>query len=171
MRRLALPLLLLLCCLAAGQNQARAEIRAFSRFSVDLPEGWDGEERIGIIRSESTEEYMLTLGLQDREQKKFLAQVSIFLLPNQDGSTGEAFAQKLAELQANTSIPRREGSFWVFTGEPRSQTLKAPAITRVNVTPTRVLIIIAQDPGGMGAESVFSSLRGLTPEARELLGR
>ena len=64
-----------------------------------------------------------------------------------------------------------EGEFYTFQGEPRTTIVHGLATTRVRVNPERMLIIIAQDPGGQEAEEIFASLRGLSPEARELLGR
>lgn len=142
----------------------------FARFGADLPPEWDGDEQTGFI-SDNPEEYALTLGRKDEKGDNFIAQISIYLLPNKPGATAEAAARTLAEAQGDTSEPVRNGSFWQFTGEPRSRTIKGMATTMVNTTPERMLIIIAQDPQNLGAAEIVKSLTGLTPEARELLGR
>ena len=154
---------------AAAPAEARGE-RAFSRFAAQLPSGWDGEERSGFS-SGDREEYMLVLGVQDAAAERFLAQVSVFALPNTKGSSAEDFARQMAELQGDATPPREEGRFWVFSGEPRTQALRGRATTMVTATPERLLIIIVQDPEGLGGAEVAASLRGLTPEMRDLLGR
>lgn len=161
---------LCLFCLLFSAAPATAEQREFTLFSVDMPAGWDGEERRGF-KSESPEEYMLVLGLLDEKQENHVALVSIFVLPNEHADSSSSLAAKLAEFQADPSTPRQEGPFWSFSGTPRSQTFKAPAVTRVSTTPEKVLIAIVQDPEQRGAENIFSSLRGLTPQARLLLGQ
>ena len=45
------------------------------------------------------------------------------------------------------------------------------SVTKVNATADKVIIAIVQDPDQRGAEAVFASLKGLTPEARKLLGQ
>ena len=154
---------------APAPADARTE-RAFSRFAAQLPPGWDGEERSGFS-SGDREEYMLVLGVQDAAAERFLAQVSVFALPNTKGSGAEDFARRMAELQGDATPPREEGRFWVFSGEPRTQALRGRATTMVTATPERLLIIIVQDPEGLGGAEVAASLRGLTPEMRDLLGR
>lgn len=144
--------------------------REFSRFAATLPPGWDGEERTGFS-SGAAEEYMLVLGVQDAAGERFLAQVSVFVLPNSKESTAEDFARQMAELQGDATTPRAEGNFQVFSGEPRTQALRGRATTMVSATPERLLIIIVQDPEALGGAEVAASLRGLTPETRELLGR
>ena len=121
--------------------------------------------------SGSQDEYMLVLGKQDREQERFLAQISIYLLPNTPKATAEDFARKMTELQGDASEPRKEGLFWTFTGVPRNQTVKGQAVTMVNTTPERILIIISQDPERIDADKVVAGLSGVTPEAKALLGR
>ena len=143
---------------------------SFSRFAATLPVGWSGEERSGFS-SGSPEEYMLVLGVQDSAAERFLAQVSVFMLPNVKKSDAATFARQMAEFQGDASEPRQEGQFQVFSGQPRTQALQGRATTRVAATPERLLIIIVQDPEELGGEAVAGSLRGLTPEARELLGR
>ncbi|WP_027719669.1 hypothetical protein [uncultured Desulfovibrio sp.] len=157
-------LLLLLCCAIPAQ----AENRDFAQFSADLPDGWDGQERTAFSTG-SQDEYMLVLGRQDQE--RFLAQISIYLLPNTPKSTAEEFARKMTGLQGDTSEPAQEGRFWTFSGVPRNQTFKGRAVTKVAATTERILIIIAQDPDQIGADKVVDSLRGVTSEARAILGR
>lgn len=165
-RLLLFSSLLLLCCTA----EALAENRAFSKFSADLPEGWTGEEQTAFSVGRD-DEYMLVLAKRDQSDEKFLAQVSVFLLPNLPKDSAENFAKKMAELQSDPSAPRKEGNFWRFAGEPRNQSFKARAENYVTATPERILIIIAQDPQNLGAEAIIASLKGLEPDARELLGR
>jgi len=143
---------------------------AFTHFAVDLPPEWDGDEQTGFI-SDSSDEYVLTLGRKDGKGDKFLAQVSIYLLPNKPGATAEAAARTLAEAQGYASEPVKSGNFWQFTGEPRSRTIRGMATTMVNTTPERMLIIIAHDPQNLGAARIVESLSGVTPQAREMLGR
>lgn len=146
--------------------------RGFSRLAARLPPGWDGEERSGFS-SGNPEEYMLILGMRDEAQERFVAQVSIYLLPNAPGADAETFARRMAGLQADASEPRAEGRFQVFEGEPRQSgpAPKGRATSMVSATPGHLLIIIVQDPEARGADAVVQSLRGLTPETRELLGR
>lgn len=163
------------CPGAQAQDRVAADAptsgeRSFSRFAASLPSGWDGEERTGFS-SGDREEYMLILGVQDAAGERFLAQVSIFVLPNTRGSNAEDFARQMAELQGDATPPRKEGHFWTFLGEPRTQALRGRATTMVTATPERLLIIIVQDPEELGGAAVAASLRGLTPETRALLGR
>ncbi len=155
---------------AAAPETPQTHEREFSRFAASLPPGWDGEERTGFS-SGADEEYMLVLGVQDAAGERFLAQVSVFVLPNSKGSTAEDFARQMAELQGDATAPRGEGNFQVFSGEPRTQALRGRATTMVSATPERLLIIIVQDPEALGGAEVAAGLRGLTPETRELLGR
>lgn len=155
---------------AAPETPQAREEREFSRFAASLPPGWDGEERTGFS-SGAPEEYMLVLGVQDTAGERFLAQVSVFVLPNLKGSSAGDFARQMAELQADATAPRKEGNFQVFSGEPRTQALRGRATTMVSATPERLLIIIVQDPEALGGAEVAASLRGLTPGTRELLGR
>ena len=148
-----------------AEEQGRRE---FSQFSAILPNGWDGDEQTGFI-SDNPDEYQLTLGLT--RDDNFVAQVSVFLLPNKPKATAEKAARQLAEAQGDASEPRQEGNFWVFTGEPRTRAMKGRAQTLVNATPETMLIIIAQDPENLGAAGIVQSLRGLTPIAASLLGR
>ena len=175
-RFFALILLAGLFCLAGNTPAQEPETpnapaeRSFSRFAATLPPGWDGEERTGFS-SGAPEEYMLVLGAQDEAGERFLAQVSVFVLPNRKGSTARDFARGMAELQGDATEPREEGRFWTFSGEPRTQALRGRAITQVAATPERLLIIITQDPEELGGSQVAGSLRGLDDETRALLGR
>lgn len=169
-------LLLALFCLPSNASAQDADSpaapgeRSFSRFGATLPPGWDGEERTGFS-SGAPEEYMLVLGVQDEAAERFLAQVSVFVLPNRKGSTAGDFARQMAELQGDATEPREEGRFWTFEGEPRTQALRGRATTSVAATPERLLIIITQDPEHLGGAQVAESLRGLDDETRGLLGR
>ena len=166
MRRLLFTTLLVLCLAVSAQ----AETRAFTLFSADLPQGWDGEENMGF-KSGNPNECMLILGLANAKRDGYDALVSIFVLPNDQKEDSASVANKLAPLQANASTPRPQGHFWTFNGEPRSQTFPAPGVTKVNTTADKVLIAIVQDPQQRGAEAVFASLKGLTPDAGKLLGQ
>ena len=166
MRRLLFTTLLVLCLAVSAQ----AETRAFTLFSADLPHGWDGEENMGF-KSGNPNECMLILGLANAKRDGYDALVSIFVLPNDQKEDSASVANKLAPLQANASTPRAQGHFWTFNGAPRSQTFPAPGVTKVSATPDKVLIAIVQDPDQRGAEAVFASLKGLTPEAAKLLGQ
>ena len=166
MRRLLFTTLLVLCLAVSAQ----AETRAFTLFSADLPQGWDGEENMGF-KSGNPNECMLILGLANAKRDGYDALVSLFVLPNDQKEDSASVANKLAPLQANSSTPRPQGAFWTFSGEPRSQTFPAPGVTKVSATPDKVFIAIIQDPDQRGAEAVFASLKGLTPEAAKLLGQ
>ncbi|MDR2744522.1 MAG: protoporphyrinogen oxidase [Desulfovibrio sp.] len=148
---------------------AQAQMITFTHFSADLPDGWDGEETIGFT-GEKGNEYMLVFKKHDDAGENIRGVVSVFLLPPLRGSP-EEIAGKLAFMQENSTAPCQNGLFWTFSGEPRTQGFKAPAVTWVNVTPKHVLIIIVQDPEQLGGDKLFSSLKGLTPEGRETLGR
>lgn len=161
---------LLLCLACPALAQMESQRREFSQFSVELPPGWDGDEQTGFI-SDNPEEYLLTLGRKDEKGDSFIAQVSIYLLPNKPGATPEAAARRLAEAQGDASEPVKNGNFWQFTGEPRSRTIRGMATTMVNTVQERMLIIIAQDSQGLGAARIVDSLAGMTPQAREMLGR
>lgn len=164
-----IAILMILIC-AAGAIGADSRHKIFGQFSVDLPPGWDGDEQTGFV-SDNPGEYALTMAKKDASGDKFLAQVSVYLLPNKPGTTSREAAAKLAEAQADVSPPRAEGNFWVFTGEPRSNAIKGIATTMVNANPRDLLIIIAQDPQELGAKAIMESLKGETPRARQLLGR
>ena len=179
MRSLLFFLLFFICALTmssaahAGQPASDTngtEARNFTRFSAVLPAGWDGEERTGF-HSGKDEECMLILGAKDEAGENYRGLVSVFVLPNDKQATSESFARDLTRFQVDATEPTEEGHFWAFTGEPRSQAFKAPALTKVHATPDTVLIAIIQDPEGLGGQAVFESLRGLTPQTRQLLGK
>lgn len=151
-------------------NAENGERAVFKSFSLVLPPGWEGEEQTGFI-SGDPEEYLLVIGKKDEEGERFLAQASVYLLPNKPGASPESAAKKLAEAQSDASSPVKEGKLWAFTGEPRSNVVKGMAKTLVNASKDKLLIIIVQDPENMGGEAVLASLSGESPEARELLGR
>ena len=172
-------LLLLICALTVGNvahaaqtapDANGAEARDFTRFSAVLPAGWDGEERTGF-HSGKDEECMLILGVKDEAGENYRGLVSIFVLPNDRQTTSENLARELTRFQVDATEPAQEGHFWSFTGEPRSQAFKAPALTKVHATADMVLIAIIQDPENQGALAIFDSLKGLTPQTRELLGQ
>lgn len=154
-------------CMAGDEEPGREA--EFTHFSLFLPPGWEGEEQTAFI-SDNPEEYLLVLGKKDSEKERFLAQVSIYLLPNKPGVSPEVAALTLAQAQADASVPIQEGQMWSFTGEPRSNVVKGMAKTMVNTDKENMLIIIAQDPEKQGAEAILRSLRGLSPKARALLG-
>ena len=153
--------------LAGGAAPQKVE---FSRFSAVLPEGWEGEERRGFV-SDNPDECLLALGKKDPAGDEILAQISVYLLPNKNGVAPEEAARQLAEAQGGSDKPVQEGPLWHFTGEPRSRLLQGRASTYANASKKTMLVVVIQDPRGLGAESVWESLRGLDPEARELLGR
>lgn len=142
----------------------------FSQFSLSLPPNWDGDEQVGFI-SDNPAEYLLTLGHKDEAGDNFIAQVSIYLLPNTQGVDAQKAAQTLAEAQGESSEPTQAGKLWRFTGEPRARTVKGRATTWVNTDPKLMLIIIAQDPQNLGADEIVKSLKGNSPEVIRLLGR
>ena len=166
MRRLLFTTLLVLCLAVSAQ----AETRAFTLFSADLPQGWDGEENMGF-KSGNPNECMLILGLANAKRDGYDALVSIFVLPNDQKEDSASVANKLAPLQANASTPRPQGPFWTFNGEVRSQIFPAPGVTKVSAPPGKGMVALVQDPEQRGAEAVFASLKGLTPEAAKLLGQ
>lgn len=151
-------------CAAAQQNGN------FSQFQVDLPARWTGEEQIGFI-SDNPDEYMLSLVRTDESGEKPVAHISIYLLPNRPGADAQRAAEILSEAQADASIPVQEGNFWSFEGVPRSEILNCRGTTWVNTSPETMLIIIAQDPEIGESTQIINSLRAITPEARQLLGR
>lgn len=150
--------------------QAADSERSFSQFIVTLPPGWDGDEQSGFV-SDDSEEYALTLGKKDAEGDSFVAQVTIYLLPNKPGADAKSAAEKLTEAQGDATKPVKEGNFWVFSGEPRSRAVKGMAKTLVNADKDDLLIIIAQDPQHQGAEQILASLKGNTPKAKKMLGQ
>lgn len=143
--------------------------REFARFAVSLPEGWDGDEQTGFV-TDNPAEYLLTIARPSEDKSGFTAQISVFMLPNKEGLDAREAARRLAEAQGEAEEPTKDGEFWVFEGEPRTRALKGRAKTRVNAGAKTMLIIVSQDPENLGAEEIARSLRGLTPDARELLG-
>lgn len=170
--RMALALMLVFAAHVAfaGENDDGGARRTFAHFNVNLPPGWDGDEQKGFI-SDNPDEYLLTLGKKDTEGDRFVAQVSIFLLPNKPGVNGEEAASRLAAEQGNSTKPVQEGPFWVFEGEPRSRTISGRGVTRVATNPQWMLIIIAQDPAGEDAAEIIRSLAPTSEIGRQLLGQ
>lgn len=157
----------IIACLLCPAIAPAAEV-TFSQFAVDLPEGWDGEEKIGFV-SENPEEYMLVLLRKDEAGENILAQATIYILPNTRGLGARELASQMSEQQADTSELVQESCFWTFTGEPRSTTLKGQALNKVSTSDGKMLIMIAQDSRNLGANDVLASLRGLNPVASNLL--
>lgn len=164
MRPIFLALLLLLLTAAA----VPAAEQTFSQFAVDLPDGWTSDERPGF-QSGHPDEYMLLLGKRGEETVE--AHITIFILPNQDKMDARTFAARMRELQDAPSELQQEDGMWTFRGTPRSRALAMETLTRVNVDDARILIIMEQDPAGLGTDKVVRSLRGLTPASKALLGR
>lgn len=169
--------LLTLCALfyaapltAASENADNLRQVKFSQFSVELPQGWDGEEQSGFV-SNNPEEYALTLGQMDEAKENFVAQITIYLLPNKPGVNSEKAAQTLAESQSDVTPPIKKGEFWQFRGEPRSRTIKGMATTMVRADPKDMLIIISQGLDEKGAAEIIESLRGETERSQRMLGR
>lgn len=149
-------------------NSPLAAQRDFSEFSLDLPEGWDGDERSGFTSGDRNE-YMLVLGKKDPEGDHYLAHISLFFLPNKPGKTALESAKTLAQSQAEATEPTQEGVFWVFTGDPRDNVLKGRGKTRVAANEESLLIIIVKDPGQTGADSILDSLTPRSERAKKLL--
>ena len=152
--------------------EARSEdgVREFSRFSVVLPEGWDGEEKVGFV-SDNRDEYMLALGKMEAGGDEILAQISVYVLPNANSVTPQEAAKRLAEAQGDSDEPSLAGNLWTFGGEPRTRIIRGRAVTYANATPEKMLIVVIQDPRKLGADKIFESMRGLDEETRKLLGR
>lgn len=150
-------------------NELNGIPRAFSRFELLLPPGWDGDEQSGFI-SDNRDEYMINVAKKAPDEDRYLAQVSIYILPNTGANNSEQAARVLAEAQADSTEPVQEGIFWTFDGEPRTNIVHGRAKTLVRALPDKMLIIIAQDDHGEEAATIISSLKALTPDARELLG-
>ncbi len=161
--------LLLLCILSAAvPHNVLAEELAFEEFFCNLPDGWDGNERVGFI-SRDREEYMLTFVLKDSLEENYLAFISLYLLPNKPGKNSEESALALAREQADASKPVRSGPYWVFTGNPRDKTLPGMATTYVASNAKSLLIIIVKDPGKHHADDIIKTLRPRSERARALL--
>jgi hypothetical protein len=153
---------------SATDGRAADQVRAFTRFSAEMPDGWTGDEPEGFAKPED-DRYMLVFTRRDEEGENIKAAVTVFLLPPLRENT-EEIAAKLASMQKNSSSPYQDGLFRAFRGEPQTQ-FKAPALTRVRSTDRHLLIIIVQDPENLGGERIFASLKALTPDAGEALGR
>jgi hypothetical protein len=165
MARMAVLFFLLIGLAAPVQ----AQTKIFTYFSADLRDGWDGEENVGFT-GEKGNEYMLVFKKHDDTGENIKGVVSLFLLPPLPHGPAE-IAGKLASMQEGSTTPHQEGNFWTFSGEPRTQGFKAPAVTWVNATSKHTLVVIVQDPEQLGGKELFASLKGLTPEAEEALGR
>ncbi|MBQ7608221.1 MAG: protoporphyrinogen oxidase [Desulfovibrionaceae bacterium] len=163
----ALIALVFLVSVLATPN-AFAKEQIFQEFSCDLPEGWDGTERVGFL-TRDREEYMLTLGLKDEAEENYLAFISLYLLPNKPGKNSEDSAKALAKEQADASEPVQKGPYWVFTGNPRDKTLPGLATTYVTSNKDSLLIIIAKDPSMRGADKIIQSVRPQSTRAKALL--
>lgn len=161
---------LALACLLSFPAKSSAVERLFTELSVILPQGWDGDERAAFITG-NRDEYMVSLGKKDEKEEIYLAQVSIYILPNTQGLSAKESVHKLMASQDDTSEPVQDGEFWKFTGYPQSNIIKGLTVTRVAASPEWWCIIMAQDPTGQEAEQIVSSLRGLSERARILLGK
>ena len=161
-------ILLALVFLLAAAVSAPAAEKTFSQFAVDLPDGWTSDERPGF-QSGHPDEYMLLLGKRGEEAVE--AHISIFILPNKDGMDARTFASRMREMQDAPTELQQEGTMWTFRGTPRSRALAMETLTRVSADDARILIIMEQDPAGLGTARVVDSLRGLTPASKALLGR
>lgn len=160
-------ILLALVFLLAAAVSAPAAEKTFSQFAVDLPDGWTSDERPGF-QSGHPDEYMLLLGKRGEEAVE--AHISIFILPNKDGMDARTFASRMREMQDAPTELQQEGTMWTFRGTPRSRALAMETLTRVSADDARILIIMEQDPAGLGTARVVDSLRGLTPASKALLG-
>lgn len=161
-------LLLALVFLLTAAVSAPAAEKTFSQFAVDLPDGWTSDERPGF-QSGHPDEYMLLLGKRGEEAVE--AHITIFILPNKDKMDARTFASRMRELQDAPSELRQQDGMWTFRGTPRSRALNLETLTSVNADDARVLIIMEQDPAGLGTDRVVRSLRGRTPASKALLGR
>lgn len=142
----------------------------FSKFRVNLPQGWTGDETTGFI-SDNPEEYMLAFTKKNEAEDAVAAQVTLYLLPNKPQKNARDSALILAQAQGEATAPYQDGVFWTFKGEPRTNTLKGAGQTWVNSDRDYLLIIIAQDPDNLGAMELVKSLSGKSDEARKLLGQ
>ena len=148
---------------------ARADEQTFSEFAVDLPEGWSGGEKSGFSSGDKAE-YMLVLGKMDPSGDTYAAQVSVFVLPNRNRVEAQAFARQMAGKQADATEPRREGPFWIFTGDPRDNVVKGTGTTRVAADDACIIIVISKDPSGAnGADGIAAGLKPLSERTRALL--
>lgn len=163
-----LRILLLVFLLFGSVQPVCAEPTTFQEFSVDLPKGWDGEEKMGFSSGDRNE-YMLILGKKDQEGERYLATIAIYLLPNKPGKDAHESAKLLAASQADASEPVQEGAFWVFTGDPRDNILKGIAQTKVAADKDNLLIIISKDHTENEAPKILQSLKPATSRTKTLL--
>ena len=161
-------ILLALVFLLTAAVSAPAAEKTFSQFAVDLPDGWTSDERPGF-QSGHPDEYMLLLGKRGEEAVE--AHITIFILPNKDKMDAKTFASRMREMQDAPTDLQQEGAMWTFRGTPRSRAMAMETLTRVSADDARILIIMEQDPAGLGTAKVVESLRGLTPASKALLGR
>lgn len=161
-------ILLALVFLLTAAVSAPAAEKTFSQFAVDLPDGWTSDERPGF-QSGHPDEYMLLLGKRGEEAVE--AHITIFILPNKDKMDAKTFASRMREMQDAPTDLQQEGNMWTFRGTPRSRAMAMETLTRVSADDARILIIMEQDPAGLGTAKVVDSLRGLTPASKALLGR
>ena len=161
-------ILLALVFLLTAAVSAPAAEKTFSQFAVDLPDGWTSDERPGF-QSGHPDEYMLLLGKRGEEAVE--AHITIFILPNKDKMDAKTFASRMREMQDAPTDLQQEGAMWTFRGTPRSRAMVMETLTRVSADAARILIIMEQDPAGLGTARVVESLRDLTPASKALLGR
>lgn len=162
--------IMVIVCTFAVTSQCFAEERRFSEIVLDQPVGWDGDERAGFITG-NRNEYLVTLGKKDTSEESYLAQVSIYIIPNTQGLSAEESAIALATQQDDSTAPVREGLFWKFSGYPRSNIIKGMTVTRVAATREWWCIIMAQGTNEHEADEIIASLSGLSERAKILLGK
>lgn len=170
MFRRILTVLLGACILLSSAAFTMAEPHLYSEISVDLCDLWEGEERTAFITG-NRDEYMLTLGKKNPTGDAYIAQISIYILPNKTGATAKNSAVELAKKQDDASIPEQDGLFWKFTGYPKSNIVKGMATTRVAATNEWWCFIISQDSQTNETEKMISTFRGVTERSKSLLGR
>lgn len=162
---------LMLCSLMLCTSiSVMAAPKSFSEISADLPHTWEGEERTGFITG-NRDEYMLTLGKKSPEGDSYIAQISIYILPNKTGLTARDSAFELAKQQDDATNPLQDGVFWQFTGYPKSNIVKGMAVTRVAATNEWWCFIISQDSQTDETETIIASFQGLTERSKFLLGK
>ena len=163
---LSVTLILIIFCF---MGTALAKEQTFSEFAVDLPDGWSGDEKSGFSSGDKAE-YMLVLGKMDSSGDAYVAQVSAFVLPNKNKVEAQSFAKQMADKQADATEPRREGPYWIFTGDPRDNVVKGMGTTRVAADDACILIVISKDPSGAnGADAIAAGLKPLSERTRALL--
>ena len=146
---------------------ALATTAEFSEFALELPQGWEASEHSGFITKDRNE-YMLIISKKDQEEQKYLAHISIYLLPNKEHKSSEQWATDLCAMQAETTQPVQAGQFWFFTGNPRDNVLKGRGTTIVTSDPTTLAIIIVKDPSDLKAKEILPSLRPISKRAQDL---